>query len=311
MIELFIFKNTFFELIRAKRLVVWFLVIGVFFVFGQLYTMSRTGELPGVRRIDRIQQRVENRIQNRANRQVGNPAPVAPPNESVAQQTEAKPKTKEEEKREAYSVLSAWLVFRLLALVAAIFAAVVVAQEIEQKTIVYLLTRPVPREKILLARTAAAITVTLIVAAIAAVAVSVSVMGFKNGLMNDLLMRDLKALVFGAAAYVTLFVLISLFINRSMLVCLLFAFGWETAIPNMPGSMYKLSIFTYLTAISERPSSGGQLNTVGSGLSGELSTNVVLPTTAYITLAVLIVGGLMLGSWWFRRSEYVPREDAE
>ncbi len=318
MIELFLFKSTFFELLRAKRLVVWLLVIAAFFMFGKVFTMIRFGEFPGMRRVERAQNRVENRVESRVQRETGAPGNQSQTNaEAGAPQTgqqnppvQEKPKTREEEERESYGTLSGWLVFRLLALVAAIFAAVVVAQEVEQKTIVYLLTRPIPRAKLLLARTAAAIAVTFLVGAVAAVVVSFSVMGGK-GLSNDLLISDLKALFVGAAAYVSLFVLISLWLNRSMLICLLFAFGWETAIPNMPGSMYRLSIFSYLNAIAEHPSQGGQMNTLGTGLSGELSTNLLLPTTGYITMLTLTVICLATGAWWFKKFEYVPREDAE
>ncbi|MBX3118396.1 MAG: ABC transporter permease subunit [Fimbriimonadaceae bacterium] len=328
MIELYLFKTTLIELIRAKRLVVWLLVIAAFFAFGKVFTMVRAVEDSRSTRVIRTQtpaqdgsegqpntsNQVEgNRAQPDNGRAVDSPGGEVEVNESEPEVDVSEPPvalTKQEKERDAYATLSGWLVFRLLALIAAIFAAVVVAQEVEQKTIVYLLTRPVPRPKILLARTAAAIVVTFVIGAIAALAVSVSVMG-TAGFTNDLMLRDIKALFVGAAAYVSLFVLISLWLNRSMLICLLFAFGWEMAIPNMPGTMYRLSIFSYLTAIAERPSSGGQLNTLGTGLSGELSSNILLPSTGYLTMGFLIVACLGLGAWWFKNFEYVPREDAE
>src|SRR5579862_3859182 len=58
-------------------------------------------------------------------------------------------------RRDSYVLLSAAFVFRLLPLAAAIFSTAIVAQEVEQRTIVYLLIRPVPRWKLLIFRTLA------------------------------------------------------------------------------------------------------------------------------------------------------------
>ena len=67
----------------------------------------------------------------------------------------------------------------------------------------------------------------LFVAGLCAVGLSAAVYG-GLGLNNPYLLRDLTAVAVGALAYGTLFVLVSLIINRSMVVCLLFAFAWET-----------------------------------------------------------------------------------
>lgn len=156
----------------------------------------------------------------------------------------------DQSKTDAYVLLSSVIVFRLLALAAAILATGVVSQEVEQKTIVYLLTRPVPRWRYLIGRTAAAMVVTFLVALLSAVAVSLAIFGG----LSQLFFNDIPALAAGAAAYVALFTLFSLLVNRAMIVCLLFAFGWELAIPNLGGDIYLLSINSYLTAIAHHPS---------------------------------------------------------
>lgn len=61
----------------------------------------------------------------------------------------------------AYNLLSAALIFGfVLVIQSVVFSTGVIAQEIEQKTIMYLLTRPVPRWRIALAKFAAAVLVT-------------------------------------------------------------------------------------------------------------------------------------------------------
>lgn len=208
--------------------------------------------------------------------------------------------------RDAYILLSATIVFRILALAAAIFSTAIVAQEVEQRTIVYLLTRPVPRWKLLLFRTLAAIVVVFGISAIAAVAVSLAAYGTGN----ELLWRDIKALAAGSAAYMAFFVFVSLLMNRSMIVCLLFAFVWETSVPNMPGDLYRLTISSYLTSIAERPSPHTQMGLLDA-LSGMLGVNTIPLSTAWISVILITLVCLAVGAFWFGRFEYMAREDAE
>lgn len=213
---------------------------------------------------------------------------------------------------DAYSLLSSILVFRLLPLASAIFSTTVVSQEIEQKTIVYLLTRPVPRWKLLLFRSLASVTVVALVGFLCAVGVAVAVFGME-GLGKDLLWNDVKGIVMGALAYGSLFILVSLLINRAMIFNLLFAFGWEISVPNMQGNMYWLSIGSYLSAVSERPSTGGMGSQPLMGaLAGALgNANTISTQTGWMVLLSLVTICLAVGAWWFSYFEYLPREDAE
>lgn len=210
---------------------------------------------------------------------------------------------------ELYSLLSSSLVFRLLPLVSAIFSTQVLSAEVEQKTIVYLLTRPVPRAHLILMRTAASIVAVALITFIAAVFVSASVYG-AGALNNPYLWRDVKGILVGAAAYGSLFVFISLLVNRAMIVCILIAFVWETAVAQLPGSMYYMSINSYLTAISERPS----ITQAGTGLqflAGGLSENTMTSGTAWPAMLILVACMTIASMAWFTRFEYLPREDAE
>jgi ABC-2 type transport system permease protein len=209
---------------------------------------------------------------------------------------------------ERYGNVSSIIVFRMLALAAAIFTTGIVSQEVEQRTIVYLLTRPVPRWKLLIMRYLAAVVVVAIVTLLAALATSLGVFG-AAGISNELLVNDVKALVLGAMAYCGLFLLVSLIFNRAMIICLLYAFGWETSVPNMPGDISRLSIFSYLQAIAEHPVAEAQ--GVQGALTGNISSNMITGSTAYPTLVLLIAITLGVSLFWFTKFEYVPREDAE
>ncbi len=208
--------------------------------------------------------------------------------------------------QEQYSSVSSILAFRILALSSAIFTTAIVSQEVEGRTIVYLLTRPVPRWILLVTRFAASVIVVSFLGSLAMVLTSVGAFG-KVG--NPLLLNDVKAVVFGALAYGGLFLLVSLLVNRAMIYCLLFAFGWETSIPNLPGDLYHLSIYSYLQGIAQHPvtETSRALNAVAGGSNA----NSISALSAYLCLAVFTVATVLLSAWWFTHFEYVPREDAE
>jgi ABC-2 type transport system permease protein len=208
--------------------------------------------------------------------------------------------------RQMYADLSSLLVFHLAPLAAAIMVTSIVGQEVEQKTIVYLLTRPISRWKLLLSRYMAACTAVSIVVVLAALALSTVIFG--NPLNNDLLKGDVIALILGTFCYGALFLAFSLLVVRSMIPCMLF-FVWEVSVPNMPGDIYRLSIFSYMQGIAQHPVADQQKGV--AFLTGSLSNNLLMPSTSYpclIGAIVLLTAGSL---WWFSRFEYVPREDAD
>lgn len=209
----------------------------------------------------------------------------------------------------AYATLTSIMVFRILALAAAIFATAVVSQEVEQKTIVYLLTRPIPRWKLIVTRFVASAIVVAFVGIVSAVAVSFGVFGVK-ALSNELLVHDIVAICLGAFAYTSIFLLVSLLFNRAMIICLLYAFGWETMASNMAGEVNRLSIVSYMQAIAQHPSGPNESGPM-QALSSSLSGNAITASTAYPTLVLIGLVALAISAFWFTQFEYVPREDAE
>lgn len=208
-------------------------------------------------------------------------------------------------RQDTYVLLSAVLPYRILALAAAIFASAVVAQEVEGRTIVYLLTRPVPRQVLLLGRALAASLVVFLVAAVSALAVAASTHG-GNGLLG----HDLIALAVGSLAYTGLFTLVSLVLNRAMIASLLFAFGWETLAAGVPGDLKLLTLNTHVMAIADRPSpegGAGFLDAVGS----MLGATGVSANAAWLVLVGVIGVTFAASMAWFAHFEYTAREDAE
>jgi ABC-2 type transport system permease protein len=208
----------------------------------------------------------------------------------------------------AYAQISVPMVYRLLPIIAAVFASAVITQEITQKTIVYLVTRPVSRSSLVVARALAASLVVTVVAAVISLAVSIAVYR-SSGAVNEKWLHDVWVLGIGALAYVSFFTLISLWANKPMVICLLFAFGWETLVTAIPGDLYYVSIHSYVLALGAKPVVAG--SNAMAAAAGQGGVNALTAKTALPVLAIIIAVCLVVAALWFSNFEYVPREDTE
>lgn len=212
-----------------------------------------------------------------------------------------------------YAQVSSVLLFRVVALMSALFTTAIISQEVEQRTISYLLTRPIARRDLILARFLASVVVVVGLGFFGSLAISAATFG-GNIFANPHLWKDLQAMIFAAFAYGGAFLLISLLVNRSMLICLLYAFGWETMIPNMQGNLYYTSIFSHMQTIAQHPAGSGNVgggNPLVGFLSGSMGVNTLTSNTAMTTLVLITIFTAVVSAWWFNNFEYVPREDAE
>ncbi|MEI8283234.1 MAG: ABC transporter permease, partial [Armatimonadota bacterium] len=200
------------------------------------------------------------------------------------------------------------LVFRLLPLASAIYTTMILSQEVEQKTIVYLLTRPIERWVLLVGRWAATVTAVVIIAAMGMVATVLGAGGF--GAVHVTFLRDLGAIVLGAMAYGSLFMFVTLMFNRALIICVLFAFGWESSVPNLATGLQKLSILAHMQAIAKHPESEGGTKFL-EGISGVLGKNTLSSVSSAFALIVFTVVMVGLSCYWFTTHEYIPREDSE
>ncbi len=200
------------------------------------------------------------------------------------------------------------LVFRLLPLASAIYTTMVVSQEVEQKTIVYLLTRPIERWKLLVGRWGATVAAVTIISLIGMVATIIGSGGF--GAVHIQYWRDLLAICLGAAAYGSLFLFVTLIFNRALIICVLFAFGWESSVPNLATGLQKLSILAHMQAVAQHPDTDGGKKFL-EGIAGVLGQNTMSGTASAFTLLVFSVVMVGLSAYWFTTNEYIPREDSE
>ena len=177
------------------------------------------------------------------------------------------------------------------------------ADEVEDKTITYLFTRPIPRGAVLVGKYIAYLACTVCVVLPSVVLVYLLIVPLKGSLgaaFPDLL-KDLLLLGLGLAVYGAVFAFVGAKFKRPLLVGLAFVFGWEQAALAFPGYLKQFTVMYYLQAIVPHamPSDG-----VVSMIQGLFRETPGLPVSLFW---LAVIWGIFL-SWGARivaRKEYV------
>src|SRR3954466_8196188 len=123
-----------------------------------------------------------------------------------------------------------------------------IADEVEDKTITYLFTRPIPKGAVLVGKYLAYLACTFFVVLPSVVIVYLAIVPMRGSLGASFLdlLKDLALLAIGLAAYGAVFAFIGARFKRPLLVGLIFIFGWEQAALAFPGYLKKLTVAYYL-----------------------------------------------------------------
>lgn len=160
----------------------------------------------------------------------------------------------------------------VLPVVALIVGTGVLGSEIDDGTVVHILTKPLPRYEIIFAKLAVAVGVT---------ALTVAIPMYVAGVLADSATLGLSvaaASAVGAAAYSALFLALSLVTRRPVLLGLVYVLVWEGILGNLVSGTKVLSIQQYVIALADRMSPTPIL-------SGDVSVPVA------VTMSVLIFIG--------------------
>jgi ABC-type transport system involved in multi-copper enzyme maturation permease subunit len=127
-----------------------------------------------------------------------------------------------------------------------------IADEVEDKTITYLFTRPIPRGAVLLGKYIAYLACTLCVVLPSVVLVWLLVVPVGGGGLGANfpdLVKDLILIGLGLAVYGALFALIGCTLKRPLLFGLVFIFGWETIALTIPGYLKRFTVAYYVQGL--------------------------------------------------------------
>jgi ABC-type transport system involved in multi-copper enzyme maturation permease subunit len=197
-----------------------------------------------------------------------------------------------------------WLLFlRFIVPVLGVFYGTsLIADEVEDKTLTYLFTRPVPRGAVLMGKYVAYLVCTTLVVLPSVVIVYFLLVPFREvGASFTMLVVDLAILAVGLAAYGALFAWMGTLLTRPLLVGLIFAFGWEQIVLLMPGYLKRFTLAYYLQGLVPHamPSDG-----VVSLLQAVFRETPSAPTSV-VCLAAAVVVSLALAVRTVERREYV------
>jgi ABC-2 type transport system permease protein len=147
-----------------------------------------------------------------------------------------------------------WLLYiRFIVPVLGVFyGTALIADEVDDKTITYLFTRPIPRSAVLLGKFFAYLVCTTLLVLPSVMLVYFLIVPTGGGHIAEAfpsLLADLGMLVVGLAAYGAVFALVGTRLKRPLVVGLVFAFGWEPAVLLFPGYLKRLSVAYYLQAL--------------------------------------------------------------
>jgi ABC-2 type transport system permease protein len=197
-----------------------------------------------------------------------------------------------------------WMLFlRFIVPVLGVFyGTALMADEVEDKTITYLFTRPIARGAVLVGKYLAYLACTFLV-----VLPSVMIVYFLLVPFSELpatfgnLLIDLGLLALGLAVYGGVFAFVGAFFKRPLVIGLVFAFGWEQVTLALPGSMKQFTVAFYLQSLVPHAMPSDGVTSLLQGMFRETPPIYV----ALFWLFAYLLGFLWLATRVVERKEYV------
>jgi ABC-2 type transport system permease protein len=183
------------------------------------------------------------------------------------------------------------------------YGTALIADEVDDKTITYLFTRPIPRGAVLVGKYLAYLVCTtlLILPSVVLVYFLIVPLNGAIGASFPSLLADLGMVVLGLAAYGALFAAVGARLKRPLVIGLVFAFGWEPGVLLFPGYLKQLTVAYYVQALVPHAMPND------SAITALLQAFQEMPTVplGLVSLGVIIVTSLWVAARAVDRREYV------
>ncbi len=199
-----------------------------------------------------------------------------------------------------------WLLFlRFIIPVLGVFYGIsLVADEVEDKTITYLFTRPIARGAIVIGKYLAYLAATVLVVLPAVIVLYFLLVPTGGGSLATafpVLLKDLALLGIGLAVYGALFAWVGSQFKYPLITGLVFAFGWEQGIMLVPGYLKRLTISYYIQGLV--PHAMPQDSALS--ILQVVSRDSLSAPMSIFWLGVIWLSFLGLAAWTVSRREYV------
>ena len=182
-----------------------------------------------------------------------------------------------EEQQVVDLVLGGLTMGTVVPLIALIVGTGAISTEVDDGSIVYLLTKPIPRWKIVLTKFAVATVIALLFAALPTYAAAMILTG-GDGVV---------AIAYGVAAvvaclvYCALFVMLGVLSRQAVIIGLVYVLLWENLVTGLIGGTRVLSVQHWATSLA---------STVASGR---------IPADVHVVVAAVLAGLTTVGAVWY------------
>ena len=197
-----------------------------------------------------------------------------------------------------------WMLFlRFIVPVLGVFyGTALMADEVEDKTITYLFTRPIPRGSVLFGKYLAYLACTLLVVLPSVMIVYFLLVPFSQfpATFGSLLI-DMGLLGLGLAVYGGVFAFVGAFFKRPLVIGLIFAFGWEQVTLALPGYLKQFTVAFYLQALVPHAMPADGVASLLQGVFRETPSTAVSLLWLFAYLGVF----LWLATRSVERKEYI------
>ncbi|MEX1022182.1 MAG: ABC transporter permease subunit [Dehalococcoidia bacterium] len=184
----------------------------------------------------------------------------------------------------ATALLGHFVVALVLPLTALVIGTAALGQELEDGTFVYLIAKPLPRWKVVLAKIGAAWVVTGAVVGASVIASGLILLAGSD--YGGLVVGFTVAVVVGALVYAALFVSLSIRFGRALIIGLVYVFVWEGLISQFIAGVRFLSARAYTMAVAD--AIADLPSTVFSGVLAPVPAAVLLTLVTLAAVAYAI-----------------------
>ncbi len=199
------------------------------------------------------------------------------------------------------SLMSTAVIHFLVVFVTLFYGTALISEEVEGKTLTYLIVRPIPKPTIMLGKFLALIWISVVLV-LPTILFSYAILYVRTDMgpfLEDIgiLGKDIGIVLLALLAYGSLFSLLGAWLRHSILTGLVYAFGWEGIISYLPGFTRKLTITHYVQSIFPHEDTGTAIAMMIGERSGLLES--------VVTLLLLSCFFLATASLVLREKEYV------
>jgi ABC-2 type transport system permease protein len=199
-----------------------------------------------------------------------------------------------------------WLLYLrfVVPVLGAFYGTSLMSDEVEDRTLTYLFTRPVPRGAVIIGKYLAYLACTALVVLPSVTAVYLLITPVSGGSIGGTfpqLLTDLGLLALGLAVYGAVFAFIGALVPRPLVAGLILIFGWEQVALLVPGYLRRFTVAHYLQGLV--PHAMPQDDTVTAIQS--LFSDPPTALSSITTLVVILIAALVLAARTVERREYV------